>query len=138
VLEQILSDVRFALRWLRRSPGFAIVAVGSLAVGIGFNTALFTIVDALLFRPLPVEQPDRLVDVYTSGGDGDQYATCSYPDFLDYLARNDVFTDMLAFTPSLDAVKIGDRSRLALGQVVSGSYFQVLGLRALAGRTLTP
>ena len=65
VLETIRSDVRYALRWLRRSPGFTLVAVASLAIGIGFNTALFTIVDALLFRPLPVERPDRLVDVFT-------------------------------------------------------------------------
>ena len=71
----IRSDVRYALRWLRRSPGFTLVAVASLAIGIGFNTAIFTLVDALLFRPLPVDRPDRLVDVFTSGSDGDQYAT---------------------------------------------------------------
>jgi putative ABC transport system permease protein len=138
VLEQVWSDIRFACRWLRRSPGFAVVAIGSLAIGIGFNTALFTIVDALLFRPLPVERPEQLVDVYTTGSDGDQFATCSYPDFLDYKSRNQVFSDMLAFSPSLDAMRVGDRSRLALGQIVSGNYFQMLGVRATAGRTLTP
>ena len=57
----MLSDVRYALKWLLRSPGFTAVAVMSLAIGIGFNTALFSIVDALLFRPLPVSRPDRLV-----------------------------------------------------------------------------
>jgi putative ABC transport system permease protein len=138
VFEQIASDVRFACRWLRRSPGFATLAIGSLAIGIGFNAALFTVVDALLFRPLPVERPEQLVDVYTTGSDGDAYATSSYPDYLDYRSRNDVFSDMLAFSPSLDAVKVGARSRLALGQVVSGTYFQLLGVRALVGRTLTP
>ena len=66
MLESILADVRYALRWLRRSPGFTVVAVTSLAIGIGFNTALFAIVDAVLFRPLPVARVDRLVDVYTS------------------------------------------------------------------------
>src|SRR5262249_61746335 len=75
VLDTIRSDVRYALRWLRRSPGFTLVAVASLAIGIGFNTAIFTLVDALLFRPLPVDHPERLVAVYTSGADGDQYAT---------------------------------------------------------------
>ena len=69
----MLSDVRYALKWLLRSPGFASVAVLSLAVGIGFNTALFSIVDALLFRPLPIADPGRIVDVYTRGGDGDTY-----------------------------------------------------------------
>jgi len=59
VLENLIADVRFALRWLRRSPAFTLIAAASLAIGIGFNTALFTIVDALVFRPLPVEQVDR-------------------------------------------------------------------------------
>jgi hypothetical protein len=79
----MLSDARCALKWLLRIPGFAAVAILSLALGIGFNTALFSIVDALLFRPLPVFRHDRLVDVYTRGGDGDKYATSSYPDYLD-------------------------------------------------------
>jgi putative ABC transport system permease protein len=138
VLENLFSDVRFALRWLRRSPAFTLVAIASLAIGIGFNTALFTLVDALLFRPLPVERPDRLVDVFTSGGDGDQYATSSYPDFLDLVAQNDVFTGMLAYSPSMAAVKLADRSRLAMGETVTGNYFQLLGVNAIAGRTLLP
>ena len=104
MFHNITSDVRFALRWLRRSPGFALVAIGSLALGIGFNAALFTIVDALLFRPLPVERPDRLADVFTTGGDGDRYATSSYPDFRDFIARNEVFSDMLGYGPAIAAV----------------------------------
>jgi hypothetical protein len=112
----VFADLRFALRWMRRSPGFALVAVASLAIGIGFNTALFTLVDALLVRPLPVERPHELADVFTTGGDGDMYATSSYPDFLDFNARNAVFSDMLAYSPSLDSVKLTDRSRLAMGE----------------------
>lgn len=80
MVETLFADIRYALRWLRHSPMFALVAVASLAIGIGFNSALFTLVDAALFRPLPVERPDRLVDVFTMGGDGDMYATSSYPD----------------------------------------------------------
>jgi predicted permease len=138
VLENLFSDVRFALRWLRRSPAFTLVAIASLAIGIGFNTALFTLVDALLFRPLPVERPDRLVDVFTSGGDGDQYATSSYPDYLDFKTQNQVFVDMLAYSPSMAAVKLIDRSRLAMGETVTGNYFQLLGVNAIVGRTLLP
>ena len=66
MFETFVTDVRYALRWLRRSPAFTIVAIASLAVGIGFNTALFTLVDALVFRPLPVERVDQLVDVFTT------------------------------------------------------------------------
>jgi predicted permease len=138
MLESVRRDVGYAARWLLRSPGFTLVAVASLAVGIGFNTALFSIVDALLLRPLPVERPDRLVDVYTRGSDGDTYATSSYPDYLDLRERNAVFTAMAGYSPALAAVKSGDQSRMALGEVVTGNYFQVLGVGAALGRTLLP
>src|SRR5688572_29130526 len=126
----MLSDLRYALKWLLRSPGFAAVAVLSLAIGIGFNTALFSIVDALLFRPLPVSSPGRLVDVYTCSSDGDRFATSSYPDYLDFQAKNAVFSGMAGYSPSIGAVKAGDRPRMALGEVVTGNYFQVLGVTA--------
>jgi predicted permease len=134
----MLSDARYAVKWLLRSPGFAAVAILSLAIGIGFTTALFSIVDAVLFRPLPVEKPERIVSIYTKGGDGDKYATTSYPDYVDFRARNAVFTDIMAFSPAIAAVKAGERSRMALGEVVSGNYFQVLGVGAALGRTLGP
>ena len=127
----MLSDVRYALKWLLRSPGFAAVAILSLAIGIGFNTALFSIVDALLLRPLPVSRPDRLVDVYTRGADGDTYSTNSYPDYLDFRAKNEVFSGILAYSPSIGALKAGDRSRMALGEVVSGQLLP--GARRDAG-----
>src|SRR5262249_51236723 len=92
----LVTDVKYALRWLRRSPAFAAVAVASLAVGIGFNTAIFSLVDEVLFKPLPVERSDQLVDVFTSGPDGDPYSTSSYPDFVDVKRENRVFRDMLA------------------------------------------
>ncbi len=80
MLDALVQDTRYALRWLVRSPGFAIVAILSLGVGIGCNTAIFAVVDALLLRPLPVREPSRLVDLYTSGADGDTYSTNSLPD----------------------------------------------------------
>ena len=138
MFEHLLSDVRYALRWLRRSPVFTLVAIASFAIGIGFNTALFTVVDALLFRPLPVSRPDRLVDVFTSSTGMDKYGTSSYADYLDLRQQNQVFSDMLAFSPAIAAVNLPDRSRLAMGELVSGTYFQTLGLPAAAGRTLTP
>jgi predicted permease len=138
LLQHLNRDVRYALRWLARSPGFTLVAVTSLALGIGFNTALFSVIDALLLRPLPVDRPHRLADVYTRGGDGDTYATSSYPDFLDFRTQNQVFTDMLAYSPAIAAVKTGDHSRMALGEVVTGNYFQLLGVPATIGRTIVP
>ena len=138
LFQQFRADVRYALKWLLRSPSFTLVAVASLALGIGFNSALFAVVDAVLLRPLPVERPDRLVDVYTRSGDGDTYATSSYPDFLDFQGQNAVFTGMLAYSPAIAAIKGRDQSRMALGEVVSGNYFQLLGVTAALGRTLLP
>ncbi|HTK29695.1 MAG TPA: ABC transporter permease [Vicinamibacterales bacterium] len=138
MFERIRSDVRYALRWLRRSPGFTLVAILSFAIGIGFNTAVFTLVDAILFRPLPVDRPDRLVDVFTSGTGTFRYSTSSYPDFQDIAQQNEAFAGMLAYSPAMAAVNLPDRSRLAMGEVVSGTYFQVLGLHAAIGRTLAP
>src|SRR5262245_49204355 len=122
-MRNVGADVRYALTWMRRSPGFTVVAIASLAIGIGFNTALFSVIDTLLLRPLPVERPDQIVDVYTKGGDGDTYATTSYPDFLDFQAQNRVFTSMLGYSPAIAAVKTEDQSHMALGEVVTGNYF---------------
>jgi predicted permease len=138
MLEHLRSDVRYAFSWLLRSPAFSAVAIASLALGIGFNTALFSVIDALLLRPLPVERPDRLVDVYTKGADGDTFATSSYPDYLDFQTRNQVFTDMLGYSPAIAAMKTVEQSRMAVGEVVTGNYFQLLGVRAVVGRTLLP
>ena len=138
LFQQFRADVRYALKWLVRSPSFTLVAVASLAIGIGFNTALFAVMDAALLRPLPVERPDRVVDVYTRGSDGDTYATSSYPDFLDFQKQNAVFTGMPAYSPAIAAIKGRDQSRMALGEVVSGNYFQLLGVSAALGRTLLP
>jgi hypothetical protein len=132
-------DLRYSLKWLARSPGFAAVAILSLAIGIGFNSALFSIVDALLLRPLPVAAPDRIVDIYTRGEDGDRYATSSYPDYPRFpQPQRRCSADVMGYSPSIAAVKTGDRSRMALGEVVTGNYFQVLGVGAALGRTLLP
>src|SRR5207244_933714 len=139
LLEAVFSDVRFAARWLRKSPGFAVVAVASLAIGIGFNTALFTVVDALLFKPLPVASPDRLVDIFTSDSTGIvPFSTSSYLDYLDLEKRTDVFDDIVGYSPMFAAVNLDVRSRLTMGEIVTGNYFQVFGIRPAVGRTITP
>ena len=136
MLDAFVQDTRYALRWLLRSPGFAIVAILSLGVGIGCNTAIFAVVDALLLRPLPVREPSRLVDLYTSGADGDTYSTNSLPDILDYREQKDVFAGVAGYSPMFAGVSRGDRARLVLGEVVTGNYFTTLGVSARLGRTL--
>jgi putative ABC transport system permease protein len=133
-----MRDIRYAIRWLAKSPGFAAVAILSLGLGAGVNTAMFSLVDNLLFRPLPVSSPETLVDVFTSGGDGDAHATNSYLDFQDLKSSNTVFTDMIGYSPMLAGLSLGDRSRLVLGQVVTSNHFQMLGVRPERGRLLAP
>jgi putative ABC transport system permease protein len=137
-ISALIKDLRYAVRWLRRSPGFAAVAILSLGLGVGVNAGMFTLVDALVLRPLPVARPETLVDVFTSGGDGDIHATNSYPDYLDLKAANSVFTDVIGYSPMFAALSLGDRSRLVLGQIVTSNHFQVLGIRPERGRLLTP
>jgi putative ABC transport system permease protein len=134
----MVQDLRYALRWLRRSPGFAAVAILSLGLGVGVNTAMFSLVDGLLFRPLPVQSPSTLVDVFTTGGDGDEYATSSYADFLDVKAKNTVFTDMMGYSPMFAPLALGDRSRIVLGQIVTSNHFVMLGIQPQLGRLLLP
>ncbi len=140
LLESWLADGRYALRWLARSPGFTFVAVISLAIGIGFNTALFTVVDALLFKPLPVRDPGSLVDIFTSStaSRSTEFSTSSYPDYLDLKARTDVFEDVVGYSPMFGALSTGIGSRLAMGEISTGNYFRVLGVGAHIGRTLLP
>jgi predicted permease len=132
-----MQDVRYALRWLRRSPGFAAVAILSLGLGVGVNTAMFSLVDALVFKPLPVREPGSLVDVFTSSADGDEYATSSWPDYVDLQARNSVFDEMTAYRPIFAPLALGERSRLVMGQIVTGNHFSMLGLQPQLGRLLT-
>ena len=94
--------------------------------------------DSLLFRPLPVTAPDTLVDVSTTGGDGDEYATTSYQDFLDLKAQNTVFSAMLGSSPMMAPLNLGDRSRISLGQVVTSNHFTMLGVQPHLGRLLVP
>ncbi len=138
MFEAVFKDLRYAVSAVRRSPGFFGVAVLSLGLGVGVNAAMFSLVDALLFRPLPVTSPESLVDLFTTGGDGDEYATSSYADYLDLKAQNSVFSDMTGYSPMMAPLSLGDRSRIALGQVVTANHFAMLGVQPFLGRLLTP
>jgi predicted permease len=133
-----MHDLRYALRALRRNPGFTAVAVLSLALGIGANTAIFSIYSAFFLRKLPVHQPDRLVHIYT--GDEDlEWATSCYPDFLDYReGTRALFDGMFVYNMSLGTLQGEIESEMLFGEMVGGDYFQVLGLRPEIGRVLIP
>ncbi|MFI4946708.1 MAG: ABC transporter permease, partial [Burkholderiales bacterium] len=137
-MEKLVSDLRLATRLLARSPGFTAIAVVSLALGIGANTTIFNLLNALLLQPLPGREPGRLATVYTSDFSGPLYSASSYPDYLDFRAQSRSFEGLAAF--GVLPVVLTDRgeSRRALGQLVSGNFFEVLGLGAAYGRALLP
>src|SRR5919202_2338506 len=136
-MESLLKDVRFSFRHLRKSPGFTAVAVASLALGIGANAAIFSLVNAVILRPLPVARPDRLVSVSASGRD-DSMLAFSYPTYLDFRDRNEVLSGLFAERMSPMSLSRGGASERIWGYQVTGNYFDVLGVRARLGRALTP
>jgi putative ABC transport system permease protein len=133
-LETIWMDVRTAFRAMRKSPGFTAAAVLSLAFGIGATTAIFSVMDALIFRPLPVLDPQRLVLVHRGAGG----AVLSYNMWKKLRERQDVFSGMFAYMPTeFDFAKPGEQRSIP-GLYVNGDYFSTLGVSAVQGRTLLP
>jgi predicted permease len=134
----LLDDLSVARRRLARSPGFAAVAVVTLALGIGAHTAIFGLVDRLFLRDLPVAEPDRLVGIYESR-DGAGYFPLSLPDYRDYRARATVLSGLAAHYPTAPlTLELGDGLEEVNGSVVSPSYFDVLGLAPARGRFFRP
>jgi macrolide transport system ATP-binding/permease protein len=134
----LLEDLRFAFRSLGKNPSFTALAVTSLALGIGANTTIFTLVNALFLRPLPVERPETLVSIYTRDPKNPGMLPSSYPNFRDYRDHNQVFSSLLLYTSlGLSLTGRGDPTPL-LGQIVSGDYFSTLGVRMALGRGFTP
>jgi len=140
-LEQIVQDARYGFRMLRRSPLFTLVAVLTLAFGIGANTAIFSLMDQVLLQLLPVKHPEQLVLVAQRGirfGDSWGDNDISYPMYRDLRDGNHVFSGMFCRFPTSVSLGYGDRTERVDAELVSGSYFPVLGVTAAIGRTLTP
>jgi putative ABC transport system permease protein len=135
-MESLWQDLRHSLRALRRSPAFTIAAVASLALGIGANTLIFTFLNALFFKSLPVTEPDRLVALYSVDLEKQDLMSLSYPDFEDVRREAGRLFSRLAVFRNVPVALSGDGGEPAQlqGQIVSGSYFDVLGLRPAAGR----
>jgi len=145
-MSALLQDLRYALRQLRKSPGFTLIAMIILALGIGANTSIYSLLDQVLLRSLPVQEPDRLVQLQSVGSDsghvsswgGDDHLYFSYPMYRDLRDKSQVFDGMLARTPAQIGVQYHNDSKLGMAELVSGNYFQVLGLEPALGRLLLP
>ena len=139
LLDNLLKDLQFGLRMLWRRPAFTAVAVLSLGLGIGVNTAMFSVVNAVLLAPVPVHEPERMVEIYTSPAADMPYLTTSYPDFLDLRASADTLSAVAGHGLVRGLYRRGeDRAELVMGEVVSENYFDVLGVRPALGRSFEP
>ncbi|MFN2566031.1 MAG: ABC transporter permease [Gemmatimonadaceae bacterium] len=137
-MDTLVQDLRYAVRQLTRSPGFTLVAVATLALGIGANTALFTMAEAVLARPLPgVSANERLVWLAPINARGGRALMMSYPDYVDYRDRSGVFADLAAFEGTRFSLSTGGEPERVRGQIVSGNFFSVLGTPMQLGRGLT-
>src|SRR5882724_5633929 len=142
-MSNLFEDLRYAVRLLRKAPAFAMLAVLTLAIGIGANTAIYTLLDQALLRSLPVKEPSRLVVLRFSGDDagstharGDSDVVFSYPMYRDLRDRNSVFGALIATSWAQVGVQWHNQPDLADAELVSGNYFDVLGLQPALGRLL--
>ena len=136
-MNNFLKDIRFAFRGLLQRPGFALIAVFSLALGIGANTAIFSLVNTVLLRSLPVQNPEQIVAI-SLRGKGDLFSAFSYPNYKDFRDRNEVLSGLAAHRiVPLSMSNSGNNQRL-WGYMVSDNYFDVLGVNPIKGRTFQP
>ncbi len=133
----MFHDLRYAIRRLARAPGFTAAAILSLALGIGANTAIFSIVDTVLFRDMPARSPSELVELYTRDSGGYEFSTFSYPDLRDVRDEATVFDDVAARYPAMVSLANADgTSDILWGEVVTPNLFDLLGVGPAMGRTL--
>src|SRR6266567_5880135 len=142
-MDAVRQDLKYSFRQLRLKPGFALTAIVSLALGIGANTAIFTLVDQVLLRLLPVHNPKELVQLRVEGGrfgsnSGDDEHTFSYPAYLAFRDRNTVFSGLTGERMERVSLTSEDRAEMISVGMVAGNYFNVLGVQPHLGRLLTP
>jgi predicted permease len=132
-LESIFVDVNFAIRKLRKSPGFSVTAVLTLALGIGANVVVFSLLNGLILRPLDVPQPETLFQVVHGNGKT-RWTEQSYRDYLDYRDRDASFSGLMAYQMQRVGLSVGKSNTRSWGYAASGNYFDVLGLQPVLGR----
>ena len=137
-MENALKDIRYAFRMLVKSPGFTLVAVLALGLGIGANTAIFSVFNGMLWRPLPVKDPQQLVSVNSKAREAAFPFNLSYADIQDYSQLKTVFDGIIGFAPNAMNFGAQGRPERVWAEIVTGNYFSVLGLQAARGRTFAP
>jgi len=137
-MEMLWQDVKYGLRMLVRNPAFTGVAVLTLALGIGANTAVFGVINAFMLRPLPGQDNERLLTIAEQRASDDELRGVSYRDYLDYREHAKAFSDMAAYTNTIDGLSADHQTERILSQYTTGNFFSFLGLQPAAGRFFYP
>src|SRR5947207_8307054 len=137
-MHSLIKDIQYGLRNLLKRPGYTAIALTTLALGIGANTAIFSLISTVLLRPLPVPHPEQLVEVYGTLHRGADYTIQSYLNYKDYRDRNNVFAVLLAYRFAPMSLSHDGRNERAWGYLVSGNYFDTLGMQPFLGRFFLP
>jgi predicted permease len=137
-MQTLLQDMKYGVRMLFRSPAFTIVAILTLALGIGANTAVFGVINAFMLRPLPGKDNSRLLAIAEQREKDQELTSVSYLDYMDYRAHADAFSDMTAYTNTIDGLSVDRRTERILAQYTAGNFFSFLGLQPAAGRFFYP
>src|SRR6266550_1204734 len=132
-MHTLLKDIRYGIRMLARTPGFTLVAVLSLALGIGANTTVFSLLDAIMLRSLAVPNPEQIVDIATREAGGAPHYDFSYPLYAGLRDHNDVLSGMVAYIDTSLGLAAGDQTERIRGEFVSANYFSVLGIQPAVG-----
>jgi predicted permease len=136
-VDALRQDLLYTVRTLRANPGFALTAILTLALGIGATSAIFSAVNAVLLRPLPFSDPNRLVMIYGVGGNDDRHESVSYPTFVDWRDQSHSFESMAAFANATLTIAVNGSTELVRGKRVTSSMFHVLGVQPAVGRAFT-
>ncbi len=136
-MTDLLRDFQFSIRSLLKSPAFLLISVASLALGIGANGAVFSMLNGMLFRPLPVKDADRLVRLSTKLSDVPYFMEVGYPNFRDLRESNESLEDMIAWAPGMPGLATASFATKALGAIVTSNYFEFFGIEPGLGRFFT-
>jgi putative ABC transport system permease protein len=138
-MHHLWQDVRYGIRTLLGKPGFTVAAVLVLSLGIGANSAVFSLVNAFLLKPLHVKKPEELVGLYSRDTKHpDKYRAFSYPNYVDIRDNNEAFRGLAALNMAMVGIQEGDGTRRTFATVVSSNYFSTLGVTMLKGRAFLP
>ena len=134
-MHRFIQDLRYGIRMLAKTPGFTIVAVLSLALGIGVNTTVFSLLDAALLRSLPIQHPEEIVDIATREASGEPHTDFSYSLYAGLRDHNEALSGMVAYSDTNFGMAAGDQTERIRGEYVSANYFSVLGVQPTIGST---